>query len=195
MKNNQVVSKICVTGLLGALCYVGFAYLKINIPIGTDSTAIHFGNAFCVLAALMLGGVPGGLAGAIGMGLADLLDPSGLYVASFPKTFLLKLLIGIVVGLVAHRIAHIKDHNDDKKYVLKWALIASIAGMGFNVIADPVVGFFYKNFILGIPYEAAKIFAAWTAVSTFVNACTSVAIATILYTALSGRLKHMSIFK
>lgn len=193
MKKNTHVAKMCATALLGALCYIGFMYLKINIPIGADMTAIHFGNAFCVLAALMLGGVPGGLAGAIGMGLADLMDP--LYVSSFPKTFLLKFMIGLIVGLVAHKIAHIKEHTGDKKYILKWALLASLAGMAFNVIADPVVGFFYKNYILGVTYEAAKIFAAWTAVSTFINACTSILIATLLYSALADRLKHTTLFK
>lgn len=192
MNKNNRIARMSATALLGALCYIGFTYLKINIPVGDSMTAIHFGNAFCVLAALMLGGVPGGLAGAIGMGLADLMDP--IYITSFPKTFLLKFMIGFIVGLVAHRYARIKDH-DDKTYILKWALIASIAGMAFNVIADPVVGFFYKNFILGIPYEAAKIFAAWTAVSTFINACTSVLIATLLYTTLSKQLKHMKFFQ
>ena len=193
MKRNTLVAKMCATALLGALCYIGFMYLKINIPVGDSMTAIHFGNAFCVLAALMLGGIPGGLAGAIGMGLADLMDP--IYITSFPKTFLLKFMIGIIVGFVAHRIAHIKDHTNEPKYLLKWALIASICGMAFNVIADPIVGFLYKNFILGIPYEAAKIFAAWTAVSTLINAITSVVIATLLFTTLANRLKHLAFFK
>lgn len=34
----------------------------------------HVGNAFCVLAALLLGGWYGGLAGAIGMTISDLFD-------------------------------------------------------------------------------------------------------------------------
>lgn len=193
MNRNTLVAKMCATALLGALCYIGFTYLKISIPVGDSMTAIHFGNAFCVLAALLLGGVPGGLAGAIGMGLADLMDP--IYIQSFPKTFLLKFLIGIIVGLVAHKVAHVKDHIQEPRYLLKWAIIASICGMAFNVIADPVVGFFYKNYILGIPYEAAKIFAAWTAVSTLINAITSVIIASLLYRALASRLKHLTFFQ
>ena len=66
----------------------------------------HLGNTFCVLAALLLGGLPGGIAGAIGMGIADLLDPA--YVIVAPKTIILKLGIGIITGLVAHRIFHIQ---------------------------------------------------------------------------------------
>ena len=106
-KRNQTVIKLAQTALLAALCYVSFTYLQIKIPMpGGDATSIHIGNAFCVLAALLLGGFYGGLAGAIGMGIADIMDP--IYITGAPKTFLLKLCIGLIVGLVAHRIARIK---------------------------------------------------------------------------------------
>ena len=144
-KRNQTVIKLAQTALLAALCYVSFTYLQIKIPMpGGDATSIHIGNAFCVLAALLLGGLYGGLAGAIGMGIADIMDP--IYITGAPKTFFLKLCIGLIVGLVAHRIARINE-STDKKYVWKWSLIASIAGLGFNVIADPLAGYFYKMYI------------------------------------------------
>ena len=153
-EKNEKVYKIVITGLMAALCYVAFTFLKIPIPtFGGDMVALHIGNAFCVLAALLLGGGYGGIAGALGMTIADLLDPA--YVTSAPKTFLLKFCIGLIAGLVAHKIAHItQDH--DSKYVFKWSLIASIAGLGFNVIMDPIVGYFYKNYILGVESSAAK---------------------------------------
>lgn len=193
MNNKKFIAKFCATALLGALCYVGFMFLKINIPTPGGTTAIHFGNTFCVLAALLIGGVEGGVAGAVGMGLADIMDP--IYIVSAPKTILLKFMIGVIVGLIAHKIAHLKKHSDDQKYSMKWAFIASCGGMVFNVFSDPIVGFLYKNYILGVPYEAAKIFAAWASVSTLINAVTSVIIATLLYTVLIKHLKHMDFFK
>ena len=154
---NEKVYKIVVTGLMAALCYVAFTYLKIPIPtFGGDMVALHIGNAFCVLAALLLGGGYGGLAGSLGMTIADLIDPA--YVTSAPKTFVLKLCIGLVTGFIAHRIAHITE-NHDNKYVFKWTVVSSIAGLGFNVIMDPIAGFFYKNYILGVESSAAKIMA------------------------------------
>ena len=42
--------------LIAALAYVGFQFLRIDIPVGTERTAIHLGNAFVVLGALLLGG-------------------------------------------------------------------------------------------------------------------------------------------
>lgn len=190
-KNNKIY-KITVTGLMAALCYVAFTYLKIPIPVpGGDTTALHIGNAFCVLAALLLGGVYGGLAGSLGMTVADLMDP--MYVTSAPKTFILKLLIGLIAGFIAHRIAHIsEDHS--KGYVFKWSLIASIVSLGFNVIADPIFGYFYKNFILGVPSPAAKIMATWAAGSTAVNAVVGTIVVVIIYNALRPVLKKAGLF-
>lgn len=191
MKNNQIY-KITVTGLLAALCYVSFTYLKIPIPVpGGDTTALHIGNAFCVLAALLLGGVYGGLAGSLGMTIADLLDP--MYVTSAPKTFILKFLIGLIAGFIAHKIAHIsEDHS--KGYVFKWSLISSVCALGFNVIADPVFGYFYKNFILGVPSPAAKIMSTWAAGSTTVNAIVGTIVVVIIYNALRPVLKKSGLF-
>ena len=181
-QKNQTVIKLAQTAILAALCYVSFTFLQIKIPMpGGDATSIHIGNAFCVLAALLLGGAYGGLAGAIGMGVADLMDP--IYITGAPKTFLLKMCIGLIVGLVAHRIARIND-SSDKKYVFKWSMIASVAGLGFNVVADPIVGYFYKMYILGQPQKMAEVLAKWSTAATFVNAVISTVLVACLYNAL-----------
>ena len=174
-KRKQTVVKLAQTALLAALCFVSFTFLQIKIPMpGGDATSLHIGNAFCVLGALLLGGWYGGLAGAIGMTIADVLDP--IYIVGAPKTFVLKLCIGLIVGLVAHRIGKINE-STDKKY-------ASVAGLGFNVIADPLVGYFYKQYILGQPQQMAEVLAKWSTATTFVNAVVSTILVAVLYNAL-----------
>ena len=186
MKTNSTVMKIAQTALFAALCYVIFTYLQIKIPMpGGDATSIHLGNAFCVLAALLLGGWYGGLAGAIGMGIADVMDP--IYITGAPKTFILKLCIGLITGLVAHKIAKINE-STDKKYIFKWSLLASVAGLAFNVIADPIVGYFYNQYILGQPQQMAEVLAKWSAAATFVNAILSTIVVVIIYNALRPAL-------
>ena len=186
MKTNSTVMKIAQTALFAALCYVIFTYLQIKIPMpGGDATSIHLGNAFCVLAALLLGGWYGGLAGAIGMGIADVMDP--IYITGAPKTFILKLCIGLITGLVAHKIAKINE-STDKKYIFKWSLLASVAGLAFNVIADPIVGYFYKQYILVQPQQMAEVLAKWSAAATFVNAILSTIVVVIIYNALRPAL-------
>lgn len=183
---NETVMKIAQTAILAALCFVTFTYLQIKIPTpGGDATSLHIGNAFCVLAALLIGGGYGGLAGAIGMGIADILDP--VYITGAPKTFLLKFCIGLITGLVAHKVAHISE-STDQKYIFRWSLIACIAGLGFNVVADPVVGYFYKMYILGQPQEMASVLAKWSSLSTFVNAVVSTILVALIYNVLRPAL-------
>ena len=175
---NIKLKKLMQTALLAALCYVSFTFLQIKIPVpGGDSTSLHIGNAFCVLAALLLGGSYGGLAGAVGMTIADLMDP--VYITVAPKTFILKFCIGLITGFVAHKIAKISESND-KKYIFKWSIIASVCGLAFNVIADPIVGFFYKQYVLGQPQEFAKVLAKLSAITTFANAVVSVILVAFL---------------
>ena len=192
-KQNTTILRLAETALLAALCFVSFTFLQIKIPVpGGDATSLHIGNAFCVLGALLLGGWYGGLAGSIGMTIADIIDP--IYIVSAPKTFVLKLCIGLITGLVAHKIAKINESND-KKYVFKWSVIASVAGLAFNVVADPIVGYFYKRFILGQPQELADALAKMSAVATFVNAVVSVILVAIIYNAIRPALIKMQILK
>lgn len=179
------IQRLAQAGLLAALCYIGFTFFKIDIPVGPEKTAFHFGNVFCVLAALLVGGYWGGLAGAVGMTLADLTTS---YVTSAPKTFLLKLCIGLIVGLVAHGIFKLsKSHSP--KYVLGVTVLASVCGMGFNVVADPLVGYFYKTYLLGVPQDISKALAKMSAVTTSVNAVVAVIAASCFYICLRPALK------
>lgn len=181
-QKNTTVLKIAQTALLAALCYVSFTFLQIKIPMpGGDATSLHIGNAFCVLGALLVGGMYGGLSGAIGMSIADIMDP--VYITVAPKTFVLKFCIGLIVGLVAHKVAKINE-STDKKYIFKWSVIASACGLGFNVIADPLVGYFYKQYILGQPQEMASVLAKWSTMTTFVNAIVSTILVSVIYNAL-----------
>ena len=139
-----------------------------------------------MLAALLLGGGYGGIAGAVGMTIADILDP--VYIVSAPKTFVLKLCIGLITGFVAHRIAKIGSSRDSR-YIFKWSIIASVCGLAFNVIFDPLVGYFYKMYVLGQPQEMASVLAKWSTATTFVNAVVSVILVALLYNVLRSALE------
>ena len=166
---------------MAALCFVSFTFLQIKIDAGWRCYILHIGNAFCVLGALLLGGWYGGLAGDIGMDDRRC-SGSDLYRGS-TKDIVLKLCIGLIVGLVAHRIGKINE-STDKKYVFRWSVLASVAGLGFNVIADPLVGYFYKQYILGQPQQMAEVLAKWSTATTFVNAVVSTILVAVLYNAL-----------
>lgn len=187
---NENVMKIVYVGLFAALSYVVFTFLQIKITLpGGDATSIHLGNAVCVLGALLLGGPLGGLGGAIGMTIGDLLDP--VYVVYAPKTFILKFCIGLITGLIAHKLGHITTETDTKKVFL-WTTLAAVGGLLFNVIFDPLVGYYYKLLILGKP--AADLTLAWNVAATSINAVTSTIVSVAVYMALRPALKKSGLF-
>ncbi len=181
MMTNAKTRKLVFTAMFAVINYVAFTYGKITIPVtaGT-STAIHIANAIVVLSAWFLGPIYGGLSGAIGLSIADVFDPR--YITSAPKTFLLKFLIGFIAGTLANRF-HLRE-KEERKEIISITAISAAAALGFNVIADPIVGYFYRKYLLGIPQEAAKIIATWVAGSTAINAVVCVFISVILYLAL-----------
>lgn len=179
------VYKIALTGLMAALSYVAFTFLQIKVPLpGGDATSFHLGNTICVLGALLAGSFYGGMGGAIGMTIGDLLDP--VYITSAPKTFILKFAIGAIAGVVAHRIGKINRQTDPKK-IFQWTVLSAVCGLGFNVIFDPIFGYYYKLYIIGKP--AAELVLKWNFITTGTNAVLSVIAVTVIYMAVRPVLK------
>ena len=188
-KNQTNIRTLSMAALFAALSYVGFTYFKIDIPVpGAGSTAFHLGNVFCVLGALFLGSFWGGMAGAVGLTIADLMDPK--YITSAPKTFFLKLCIGVIAGLVAHKVFKVSKESPRKLPLPVATVLSCSAGMLFNVVADPLVGYFYKMYVLGIPQDFAKTLAKLNSITTLVNAIIAVIAASILYLAIRPALKR-----
>ena len=189
--NSNKIKVLAQAALCAALCYVGATFIKIDIPVGTESTMFDVGNTFCVLAALLVGGVWGGLAGAVGMTISDL---TTRYVTSAPKTFVLKLCIGLIVGLVAHKVFKLSEEHS-KKYTAIATVVSSAAGMIFNIFADPIVGYFYKTYILGVPQDLSKALAKLGALTTSVNAVIAVVFASVIYLILRPILKKSGLLR
>nr|WP_024835984.1 ECF transporter S component [Clostridium sp. 12(A)] len=181
---NTRIHKVALTGLFAAMSYVVFTFLQFKITLpGGDATSIHLGNAVCVLGALILGGLYGGLGGAIGMTIGDLFDP--VYVIYAPKTFILKLCIGLITGFLAHKVGKIGE-TSDRKHIFIWTVIAAVGGLLFNVIFDPLVGYYYKLLILGKP--AAEVSLVYNIAATSINAVTSTIVSVAVYMPLRTAL-------
>lgn len=188
MKKNHILN-ISYAGLMAALCYVGYAIFP---AINANGTKVHIGNAFVVLGALLLGGVYGGLAGAVGLSLADILTGYG---ASAPRTFICKLLIGLVVGLIAHKIGKISKSHDKGKIAL-WSAIAAIGGLAFNCVFEPTLKYFWFTILIPDAEKAAKAIDSLVAITTYttiINAVINSVIAIILYNAIRPALNKADI--
>ena len=180
MTMNQKVQKLTLCALFAALSYVVFTFLQMKIHVGGDTTSIHLGNAVVVIAALVLGGPLGGLAGALGMTIGDLLDPA--YITYAPKTF------------IAHKLGKIND-SQDRSHIFKWVLLSAIFGLLANVILDPTIGYFYKLLILGKP--AAELSFKINVAASAINAVLSIIVSVLVYMELYPilRKEHLGLQK
>ena len=184
------LKKLVFAGIFAALTYIVFTFLSIPIPtIAGDKVTVHLGNAFCVLGALILGSFYGGAGGALGLTIADLMDP--VYIVQAPITFVIKFLMGILVGTIAHKMGHISTEKDLAK-VFRWTVAAVVAGLLFNAVCDPTIRYFYKILILGKP--AAEVSFAINIGVTAINSVVSTFIATGLYMSLRAPLKKTGLF-
>ena len=182
--------KLVFAGIFAALTYIVFTFLSIPIPtIAGDKVTVHLGNAFCVLGALILGSAYGGVGGALGLTIADLMDP--VYIVQAPITFVIKLLMGVIVGVIAHKMGHISTEKNLAK-VFRWTVAAVVAGLLFNAVFDPTIRYFYKILILGKP--AAEVTFAINSGVTAINSVVSAFVATGLYMALRAPLKKTGLF-
>lgn len=186
MMNQQKTSGksrvLAMAALSAALSFVVFEFIRIPV---SETTSIHIGNAFVVIGSLLLGGPVGGLAGAVGLSLGDLL--AGLFLSA-PKTFFLKLIMGMIAGTLAHRVLHIRERAAAEQ--MKIAFFSSLAALGLNVVLDPVVGYFYKMYILGQPQELAATLAKISSFATLINAAICTAIVTFLWPLLYKALRR-----
>lgn len=94
------IRELTVTALLTALTYLFTAFVNVRLPIAANGGLIHLGNVPLFLGAMLFGRRVGMTAGAVGMGLFDLL--SG-WAAWAPFTAVIAGTMGYVVGAMAEK--------------------------------------------------------------------------------------------
>ena len=182
-KRTFTTKELALTGVMAALSLV--AYLFFRVPFYGGS--FHLGNTFTALTALLLDGVSGGLAGAIGLALADILAGDPGYAVT---TFVLKFIIGITCGAVAHKVFKLRDLDRHSKGYLLKVIVAGGSGLLLNVITDPFLGYFRNIYIFGQEYTVAQALSKIAGGVTFVNSVASTICVVILYLALRPALER-----
>ena len=88
---------LVITAILAALIFISTVFMNIKLPIGQGGL-IHLGTAMLFITAILFGPKKGALAGAIGMGLFDIL---GGWLIWAPTTIISRALQGLIVGKIA----------------------------------------------------------------------------------------------
>lgn len=104
MQNTQIYSKthqktfdVIITAMLVALVFVSTFFLNIKLPIAANGGLVHLGTAMLFIASILFGPKKGALAGAIGMGLFDIV---GGWLIWAPITIVARGLQGYIVGKI-----------------------------------------------------------------------------------------------
>lgn len=182
------VKEISIIGLMAALSFIAYQFFRIPNILGTGSS-FHLGNTFTALTALLLDGVSGGLAGAIGLSIADIAAGDPGYAIT---TFILKFIIGLVCGTVAHKVLHLENKDAGKTSKVRYVLLVSAAafsGLLVNVFTDPFLGYFRNRFIFGMPADITTVFAKVASGVTLINSILSCVCCVVLYLAIYPALR------
>lgn len=183
LMENKRTFKLVLTSLMAAACYICFTFMQIKIQTPAGYTSFHLGNLFCVLAGIIIDPVSGGIAGAIGMGIGDVLDP--VYITTAPKTIILKFFMGFIAGKLAEKL---DLKNREGKQLIEYTVIAISLAALFNIIAEPFFSYFYYSFIMGNSKKAAGYLTAAKWITTATNSALTAVLGCILYLEIRKRL-------
>ncbi|MGM9923467.1 MAG: ECF transporter S component [Bacillus sp. (in: firmicutes)] len=137
-KTRQQTFDLIITGMLVALVFVSTVFMNIKLPITANGGLVHLGTAMLFIASILFGPKKGALAGAIGMGLFDIVGGWALWA---PITIVARGLQGYIVGKIAWS-------NGRKGSSIAWNLTATIVSIPFMVAVYYIgEGILYANWV------------------------------------------------
>ncbi|MDG4850764.1 ECF transporter S component [Peribacillus frigoritolerans] len=116
-RSSQKTMDLIITAMLIALVFLSTFFLNIKLPITANGGLVHLGTAMLFIASILFGPKKAALAGAIGMGLFDIVGGWTLWA---PITIVARGLQGYIVGKIA------------------WSMGRNGTSIAFNVIATIV---------------------------------------------------------
>ena len=179
-KTRWNVYTITMVAVMAALTYVVTIF---RIPLGQSK--IHFANAVCLLAGMLLGPLPGGLAAGLGSALYDVLAGGYGFVDAL-ITFVSKFAMAWVCGMLLPRREEVK---------LPRLITAAVAGS-----LTYVALYMLKTFILGLTVKGLTMDATLISMgsklpASLINAAFATVTAPLLMTALHYPLRRQGILK
>ncbi|QBK25393.1 ECF transporter S component [Ureibacillus thermophilus] len=89
---------LVVSAMLIALVFLSTMFLNIKLPIASNGGLVHLGTAMLFIVSILFGPKKGAIAGAVGMGLFDIV---GGWLVWAPITIISRILQGYIVGKIA----------------------------------------------------------------------------------------------
>lgn len=185
-QSQNMLFNLVLAALFGALSYVVFAFLRVDINIGLVKTSFHAANTIVVLCPLLVASPFGLLGPALGLFLSDMFTG---YAHVAAETLVLKFLMALIAyktfQALQKRNCNVQGSN---RCLYVHAGLAMAAGLVFNVIFAPISSYFYHRYLLGVATDAAKIFIKISSGVVLFNAILSIVLGVVLYIGLHKAL-------
>ena len=168
-------------GVMAAMVYVVTLF---RFPL--LGSKVHFANAICLLAGMLLGPWWGGAAAGLGSALYDALA-GGYDIINVLITFVSKFAMAFVCGQLMKQRA--KEEN------LLQVIVASVAGSLTYVALYMLKTFIYQRFVYGYPMDAVGATMVAKLIPSLINAAVAVVAAPVFYHALRPALRSAGVWE
>ena len=162
-----------------------------RIPLGQSK--VHFANAMCLLAGLLLGPVTGGLSAGLGSALYDVLF-GGYDFLNAAITFVSKFAMAWVTAMIYG--AWKKKHGDPEwKETVLPLVLSCVAGALTYVALYMLKTWIFKMWVEPIPADTIPSVLVAKLVPSLINAAFAIVVAPIFYHAVLPALKSTGVYK
>ena len=162
-----------------------------RIPLGQSK--VHFANAMCLLAGLLLGPVTGGLSAGLGSALYDVLF-GGYDFLNAAITFVSKFAMAWVTAMIFG--AWKKKHgNPEFRETVLPLVLSCIAGSLTYVALYMLKTWIFKMYVEPVPVDTIPSVMVAKLVPSLINAAFAIVVAPIFYHAVLPALKSTGVFR
>ena len=188
MKTNKKLNSIVFGAVMAAIICVITLF---RIPLGQSK--VHFANAMCLLAGLLLGPVTGGLSAGLGSALYDVLF-GGYDFLNAAITFVSKFAMAWVTAVLFRSMVR-KHENPGLKETALPLVISCIAGALTYVALDMLKTWIFKMYVEPVPADTIPTVMVAKLIPSLINAAFAIVVAPIFYHAVLPALKSIGVWR
>ena len=188
MKTNKKLNSIVFGAVMAAIICVITLF---RIPLGQSK--VHFANAMCLLAGLLLGPVTGGLSAGLGSALYDVLF-GGYDFLNAAITFVSKFAMAWVTAVLFRSMVR-KHENPGLKETALPLVISCIAGALTYVALYMLKTWIFKMYVEPVPADTIPTVMVAKLIPSLINAAFAIVVAPIFYHAVLPALKSIGVWR
>ena len=188
MKTNKKLNSIVFGAVMAAIICVITLF---RIPLGQSK--VHFANAMCLLAGLLLGPVTGGLSAGLGSALYDVLF-GGYDFLNAAITFVSKFAMAWVTAVLFRSMVR-KHENPGLNETALPLVISCIAGALTYVALYMLKTWIFKMYVEPVPADTIPTVMVAKLIPSLINAAFAIVVAPIFYHAVLPALKSIGVWR